>query len=148
MREVDRIYPNLEGRSALVIESSYLASYISNRLRTMQRMNAKTGLSWTQNERGYLMSLKEWMDHDKIDVTVLHPNDMGKSVDEIIDAHKNGRKVVVLSNPFDVKTEVDSIYRLLGERGIPIISKDLLFTEDGLNILYKEIAKKLSALFK
>src|SRR4030042_1985518 len=118
MREIEKFHPNLEGHSVLVIEDYAIATDIVWHLEDLERMKVIYGGNPELGKDNKPLRLVERLRNEKLEAVVIHPYNNVKSVEEIIEAYREGYKVVVITGTRDVDKNRNIAFEKIGELGI------------------------------
>jgi hypothetical protein len=120
---LQHLYPSLQDKRVLIIESPLVADQIANVAKGMQNMQAQIGTTLPHN-KGVEYPLPEYMGNHAIDFLVIHPH-LGslKQIDAVI---KAGYGVVIINNRDTVSKTIVNKVKKWRKQGVPIIDKETI----------------------
>jgi hypothetical protein len=126
-------YPNLEGRSILIVESKNRGGILYDNCFSSANMRKFEFAEWCPQ------NLLEFMNQKDIELAIIHPSAISDA-EEIIAAHKAGKKIVVIEGVW-CTSDQGNMYQRLEKEGIPLIEKELKINEEESLKIYDQLFK-------
>jgi len=128
-------YNNLKGHSLLIVESEYLAGEIGAQCYVNGEMR------FVDFQNNVPKNLTQYLIDKDIDIALIHTASLSDK-EEVINANRNGKKIVIIKRDPPATYEEMDMYKCFENEGIVTIPKCLGIAEKSVGLLNKILQEK------